>query len=869
MQSYEYHGVILRCYTMHMLIVGSFFISVTEIMYPQTKPVIFFRHIDNDISSDNRLAANVSSSVKSIDHDRVRRILAPITYEQLYPDEQQPPNEADSLNDNLADTGIPATSPPTRARPTRPPPVRPAATRPTRPTPARPAATRPTPAPATDAAADEIIVDIEEFNNMSNRLHRTNRMNDYINLQLCGVHTNAEGNPQNTGPNSGFTVDIDMIGVWTDYIPTVIGAPISLNLDPYNTFTSKVSPFFHGTPLNKIQNISIARFGHSSRFNLSVFFPIMRDPRDIRNQQNLRVDQATKENFVNNVLFPALRQGTDTPHLFPVNARDEMYRKRTAQGTFAYSGVFIPEAFLVGIVDIMREIIHEENMQQFRGFFVFSHGYGFKQGIEYRGSEGEDVGAIVRENITDIDWQTIPNDNVVFDLAVNIGFDGYTGLWVADHEMEDGVLLATTRLMWSLFDHVVHPAHARYRHDIFSFIKSVGGCRYVALDQVHGEGQYNILSMQAYHAIKTPFYSAHRGSDRLTHDCPIEALALTSGTGTYNINGTRNIFQDIRQFTYPARFEVSLHLRHAQDFYDAIPRLVQGVPVLVFYPTEVICDFEIHTLFAIEAMLAVINELHVNIRLENPSILTTNMNSHYLLTPDLFFFNEELQSWDCMEVYEANMTMFTPEGRKALETKRLPIHVLLLQLQNVLNEFEMNDTCLFDLGTLDEDDQSMYTSLNPTTFTLVNMIVTEGLTELVAVSLVNCFSQDLFNLISNTNAFRPDVLDNNVFTLANLNNRHLLNEVFAMPVYVKQNRSVATMNNTFDQVLPNVASSNLNHIVEIIRNNSRIAVIVYSRTAYIIILFFLVKQNCRAEAEVFHQLLCDTMFDYVVAAYLN
>ncbi|KAI7875362.1 uncharacterized protein EV154DRAFT_486746 [Mucor mucedo] len=502
-------------------------------------------------------------------HDRVRRILAPFTYEEQYPDEQQPPNEVDSLNDNLEDmtissptparpidhnrvhTGNPATSPPTRARPTRstrPPPVRPAATRPTRPTrpsPARPAATRPTrrtPAPATDAATDKIIADIEEFNNMSNHLHRTNRMNDYINLKLCGVHTNAEGNPQNVGivpqlqnhvlqrqdKNSGFTVDIPMIGVWTDYTHTVFGASISLNLDPYNTFTSKVSPFFPGTTRNKIQNISIAKIGHSSRFNLYVFFPRMRGPRDIRNKQNLRVDQATKENFVSNVLLPALRQGTDTPHLFPVNARDEMFRKRTAQGTFAYSGVFIPEAFLVEIVDIMREIIHNENMQQFQGFFFFSHGYGFKQGIKYHGSDGEDVCAIVRENIIDIDWETIPNDNVVLDLAMNIGFDGYTGLWVADHDMEDGALLATTRLMWSLFDHVVHPAHARYRHDMFSFIKSVGGCRYVALDQVHGEGEYAILSMQAYHTIKIPLYSVHPGSDRLTHDCPITTPALTS-----------------------------------------------------------------------------------------------------------------------------------------------------------------------------------------------------------------------------------------------------------------------------------------------------------------------------------------------------
>ncbi|KAI7875361.1 uncharacterized protein EV154DRAFT_486745 [Mucor mucedo] len=212
------------------------------------------------------------------------------------------------------------------------------------------------------------------------------------------------------------------------------------------------------------------------------------------------------------------------------------------------------------------------------------------------------------------------------------------------------------------------------------------------------------------------------------------------------------------------------------------------MPVRVFHPTEIICDYETHTFYAIDAFLAGVNMLHVDIHLEYPSIITkydclsiflcglvsrprlfeyyrgclkfmfqnSNLNSHCLFTADLFYSNEEIPTWNCREVHDT--------------------------------------------------------------------------------------------------AFR---------------NRHLFNEAFAMPVYVKQTRSVATMNNTFDQVLPNVASSNLNHIAEIIRNNSRVAVIVYSRTAYIIILFSLVEQNCRAEAEVFHQLLCDTMFDYVVAAYLN
>ncbi|KAG2191430.1 hypothetical protein INT47_003940 [Mucor saturninus] len=157
----------------------------------------------------------------------------------------------------------------------------------------------------------------------------------------------------------------------------------------------------------------------------------------------------------------------------------------------------------------------------------------------------------------------------------------------------------------------------------------------------------------------------------------------------------------------------------------------------------------------------------------------------------------------------------------------------------------------------------MYTSLNPKTFRLVNLIITEGLTDLVVVSFVNCFSQDLFNLIGNTNAFRPDILNNNVFTLENFNNRHLLNEAFALPVYVKPTRSVATKNNTFDQVFPNAASSNLDRIVEIIRNKSRIAINVYSQTAYIIVMYLLVKQNCRAAAEAFYHLLRDTMFGYV------
>ncbi|KAG2191143.1 hypothetical protein INT47_003566 [Mucor saturninus] len=337
---------------------------------------------------------------------------------------------------SFEDVDIPATSRPTTTRPA-----------PTHPTATRPAATHPAATARPTSDADELIVDIEEFNNMSHPLNRTNTMNDYISLQMCGVRTDAEGNPQNVE----FTVGIDMIGVWTDYIPTVAGAPISLDLDPYNTFTSKVSPFFHGTPLNKIQNISFAKFGHSSRFNLYIF-PRMRDPRNIRNNQNLRVEETSKETFVNNVLSPALQQGTDNPHLFPVISRDGMFRKRTAQCTLSYLGVFIPEAFLVIIVDIMREIIDNENMQQFREFFFFFHGYGFKQDIEYHGEDAEDIGDIVRENITDIEWKTIPNENVVLDLAVNIGFDGYTGLWVSGHGLEDGDLLSTTRLIWNLFD---------------------------------------------------------------------------------------------------------------------------------------------------------------------------------------------------------------------------------------------------------------------------------------------------------------------------------------------------------------------------------------------------------------------------------
>lgn len=249
-------------------------------------------------------------------------------------------------------------------------------------------------------------------------------------------------------------------------------------------------------------------------------------------------------------------------------------------------------------------------------------------------------------------------------------------------------------------------------------------------------------------------------------------------------------------------------------------------PFLVFYPTHVICDFFIHKLNAIEEMLVRLNQLDVNVRLEDPNILTvysclsvilcglvsrprslsyyqnclhfiyghSELRSELLLCPNLFYFDKEKVCWNSQYTYEGYLTMFTPEGRKALSRKKVstartaktdPQHH---QFYNVPNTYYFNPikyqalpdqaSFLFTINQLEQNNIRTYNGLPASAYYLVNLMITEGLTQRVAFTLVNCFAQDVWNLISNTNAFKRNIDLGKVFTLQHLVDRHLLDEVF-------------------------------------------------------------------------------------------
>lgn len=172
-------------------------------------------------------------------------------------------------------------------------------------------------------------------------------------------------------------------------------------------------------------------------------------------------------------------------------------------------------------------------------------------------TDGDDFDAAFENSLTDIDWLEInKSKDVVFDFAVNItkapnaAGEEYTGLWTANDESCRGSSswskkfdhLRNKLLMEGGFLNVDRVPNNRYRHDMFALFRSIGGFRYNALpseliitnEDGSGGGQapLNFLStMQAYHTIKSPFYTPRRGSYRMTRDIMMEDLPTDPDAG--------------------------------------------------------------------------------------------------------------------------------------------------------------------------------------------------------------------------------------------------------------------------------------------------------------------------------------------------
>ncbi|KAG2207692.1 hypothetical protein INT47_011812 [Mucor saturninus] len=489
-------------------------------------------------------------------------------------------------------------------------------------------------------------LDIEDFNGWSQICFDQNNIKEYVNLQTGGAFEKYTSKIVHVVVDTVFqshlspahskditlTVDIDMVGM-SDRIPMYP----SSTLDAIKDFTSAVSPMFYGKHLHEISNMILGQYVDASRLKHYIFFSRLYHEGETKTQASLRMREDTRTSFIENVLFQALRCNESIAHLYPISLKDEVFRKRSAAGTISNVGTFVIQEHMALVVDTMRQIIaesaspmpQETSLAQFRDFFFFTHSYGIKQHIPYsmeKAGNQASIVPIVHEAINDLNWNGILDDNVVLDLAINIGVHGHTGLWVAQpDDKRDGHL--TTRLL-NMFLEGMKIASRRYRHDMFAYISTLGGFRYHARNKVQGDGPCNILSMQAYHTIKTPFYIARRGSSRTSHDISVEQLVFNPSTADYVMNGTRDIFYDIQEMSYPARFELSLRLPHVQYFYDNIHVYVQRIldeqedPCLVFYETSIVCSLGVHKINALQYMYKSISDAGIGLRLQDDHLMT-------------------------------------------------------------------------------------------------------------------------------------------------------------------------------------------------------------------------------------------------------
>lgn len=253
----------------------------------------------------------------------------------------------------------------------------------------------------------------------------------------------------------------------------------------------------------------------------------------------------------------AAAAASNAEHLIPLSVQNEKFKRRNVMGQFKTSGTYVHEEILGPFVQNMNQIIanhhQNEDYRCFGEFFFYSFAFGTKVIFHVQDVSSEvDFDAAFMAAITDINWSRV---NLVFDFAVNIvkapnaTGEEFTGLWTAVDATRQGSrswsksfgALRSRLLMQGGFLNTTTVPNNQYRHGMFALFRSIGGFRYNPLateilttnEDGSGGGQapLHFSSMQAYHTIKSPFYTSRKGRYRMTRDIMMEDLATDPDAG--------------------------------------------------------------------------------------------------------------------------------------------------------------------------------------------------------------------------------------------------------------------------------------------------------------------------------------------------
>lgn len=343
--------------------------------------------------------------------------------------------------------------------------------------------------------------------------------------------------------------------------------------------------------------MNIGRYGYSGRLYLNVFFPLL-DSDDSGKKYSISMDKM--EFFLNSILLPAMQEAAATAsnaeHLIPLSVQNEKFKRRNVMGQFKTSSTYVREDMLAPFVQNMNEIIannhQSEEYRQFGEFFFYSFAFGTKVIFHVQDVSSEvDFDAAFMAAITDINWSRVNlNKDVVFDFAVNIAKaptatgEEFTGLWTAADASGRGVgswsksfdTLRNRLLMQGGFLNTTTVPNSRYRHNMFALFRSIDGFRYNPLateilttnEDGSGGGQapLHFSSMQAYHTIKSPFYTPKKGGFRMTKDILMEDFATDPDAGFKRMEEYLNICNDMLNKRYPLRYELSFKYLNGREF---------------------------------------------------------------------------------------------------------------------------------------------------------------------------------------------------------------------------------------------------------------------------------------------------------------
>ncbi|KAI7864550.1 uncharacterized protein EV154DRAFT_572418 [Mucor mucedo] len=164
---------------------------------------------------------------------------------------------------------------------------------------------------------------------------------------------------------------------------------------------------------------------------------------------------------------------------------------------------------------------------------------------------------------------------------------------------------------------------------------------------------------------------------------------------------------------------------------------------------------------------------------------------------------------------------------------------------------------LFGIEHMIPDVKQTYSALKEPATSIANMLITEGLNQKTALSLINFFAQDVWSLIGNTNAFRESFEYRTQMSRVYLNSVNAMNKVFVT-------KDQAILDRTFGIFFPDTSETNLLDQITDIEKGTKVYVGIYSRTGYVFVMNALSRLNRQEEAHQFHIMLKEIAYKFLI-----